>query len=609
MGDHANTPENRIWIPDEEYARWLREMYPRLLQQELTSSGSPKDVRFLMIDAAAKKSIAASGSLERELQGQTWPEWRLYRKGLEERSGHVAGDKPDKRIQDVRAEQSTWMKDLAGAALEDAKACGSRPVYIGFAGPDCRLEPEMLQALAAYLTRCGENLPEVLYTDSDLIMTEGDREYYASPSFRPEFSPDLLRSLNYIGGLAFFSADLMRELLMDGSVFWDAAWELCLYDLLLHAAEKTERFSHLALPLYHRSPEAADAHPEVSDAGADCVRTHLSRLGITADVNVDPEHPVLHAAYPVDTGSGKVSIIVPNKDHVEDLKTCMDSIDRQSLWRDLEWIIVENNSTQPETFRYYEEISTRADVQVLHYQGDFNYSRLNNLGASKARGEYLLLLNNDTEMIRPDSIKEMLGLCRRRDVGIAGAKLLYPDRTVQHAGVVLGPGGIAAHAFAGAPADAEGYEMRIAAIQDLSLVTAACLMVPKTVYDAVGGFTEKLAVAFNDVDFCLKVRQTGKRVVYTPYSCFWHYESKSRGADDTPEKAARFEREVYTFWDDWRPVLDQGDPYYSRNLTLEVPPYRCRFVPAPEKLSWKARIRQKLAAVYHRAKQRLHAGR
>ena len=251
------------------------------------------------------------------------------------------------------------------------------------------------------------------------------------------------------------------------------------------------------------------------------------------------------------------------------LDVCVRSLMEKSSYRNLEFIIVENNSSQKETFAYYDKMQAEhSNFRVVTWKEGFNYSAINNYGASFAKGEYLLLLNNDTELIEEDSIKEMLGFCQREDVGIAGARLLYGDDTIQHAGVVIGFGGIAGHTFIGLHKAENSYFHRAMCAQDYSAVTAACLMTKKSVFDQVGGLSPELAVAFNDIDYCMKVRALGKMVVYAPYSCFYHYESKSRGLEDTPEKIARFNREVAIFIRKWPDIIQNGDPCYNPNLTL-----------------------------------------
>ena len=231
--------------------------------------------------------------------------------------------------------------------------------------------------------------------------------------------------------------------------------------------------------------------------------------------------------------------------------------------------MIENNSTKPETFAYYEAIQKEfPNVKVVTWEREFNYSAINNFGVEAASGEYLLFLNNDTEIIAPDFIEEMLGFCQREDVGIVGTRLLYQDDTIQHAGVVVGFGGIAGHTFIGLHKAESSYFHRAMCAQDYSAVTAACLMTKKSLFLQVGGFSEELAVAFNDIDFCMKIRSLGKLVVYAPYAVLYHYESKSRGLEDTPEKVARFNREIAIFAKKWPEILEQGDPYYNPNLTL-----------------------------------------
>ena len=271
-----------------------------------------------------------------------------------------------------------------------------------------------------------------------------------------------------------------------------------------------------------------------------------------------------------------LSIIIPNKDHVDDLKKCIESVENRSVYRNFEFVIVENNSIEEETFAYYKELEKRDNVTVLYYKGEFNYSRINNFGVAQAKGEYILLLNNDTEMIEPESIKEMLDVCMRPDVGIVGAKLLYEDNTIQHAGVIIGFGGIAGHAFIGQDKEDNGYFSRILCVQDLSAVTAACLMVRKSVYDEVKGLDEDYRVAFNDIDFCLKVRREGYLVVYEPNVELYHYESKSRGYEDTPEKQKRFLSEINYMKAHWSEILTKGDPYYNENFSLNTCNYTLR---------------------------------
>ena len=292
-------------------------------------------------------------------------------------------------------------------------------------------------------------------------------------------------------------------------------------------------------------------------------------MGIPAAVEMT-ERPGWYRSHVEIQGEPLISIIIPNKDHIDDLELCISSVEERSTWKNYEILVVENNSENKETFAYYEALKGRYDnVRILTWKKEFNYSSINNFAVKEARGEYLLFLNNDVEIITPSWIEEMLQNCQQDGVGITGAKLYYPDDTIQHAGVVVGLGGIAGHIMCKAPRETVGYMGRMVCVQEISAVTAACMLVKASVFREVGGFDEELKVAFNDIDFCMKVRSVGQKVVFTPYAELYHYESKSRGLEDTPEKQQRFSREVKCFRRKWERELLKGDPYYSPNLSLK----------------------------------------
>ena len=371
-------------------------------------------------------------------------------------------------------------------------------------------------------------------------------------------------------------------------------------ELLRQGRFTSSNIIHIPMVLYHwRAHQASTAqHPEAKlyafEAGARAVYDHCKRIGLPIEkveqgITYGFYHPIYKNQQPL------ISVVIPNKDHTADLDQAITSL-AAGKYKNLEFIIVENNSDQPETWKYYEELKNRfpeelpadfcdpaqasADhstaasvlpqpvVKVVKWDGPFNYSAINNYGVRFTHGQYLLFLNNDIEEIDPDSIDEMIGYVQREDVGICGARLLYPDEDIQHAGVIMGMGGIAGAAFVRTHDSDLSYMHRAKCIQDYSCVTAACLLTKRSLFDAVGGFTEKLAVAFNDVDYCMKVRALGKLVVYNPYAKFYHYESKSRGMEDTPEKLARFHSEILTFGTTWKDILRDGDPYYSPALTF-----------------------------------------
>ena len=409
---------------------------------------------------------------------------------------------------------------------------------------------------------------DVIYSDEDKIDMDGKK--YFEPHFKSDFNIDLLCSMNYICHLFVVKKDIIDKVGMLRSEF-DGAQD---HDFILRCCEIAQNIKHIPKILYHWRCHinSTAANPESKlyafEAGRRAVEEHYKRIGVPATVEHAEFYGMFKTTYHWEERP-LVSIIIPNKDHSVDLKTIMDSIDEKSTYHNYEFVIVENNSTEEETFAYYKEIEKRDNVQVLYYDDIFNYSKINNFGAKKAKGDYFLLLNNDTELISPDGIETMLHICMREDVGIVGAKLCYSDDTIQHAGVILGFGGMAGHAFIESSRYDTGYMGRIACTQDLSAVTAACLMVKREIYEQVGGLTEEFQVAFNDIDFCMKVRSLGKLVVYTPHAELYHYESKSRGAEDTPEKVERFNSEVVRFIERWNKELLAGDPYYNPNLTLD----------------------------------------
>lgn len=409
---------------------------------------------------------------------------------------------------------------------------------------------------------------DVLYSDEDKIDMAGKK--YFEPNFKPDFNIDLLCSMNYICHLFVVKKEIIDSVGMLRSEY-DGAQD---HDFILRCTEVAEHIHHIPKVLYHWRChiESTAANPESKlyafEAGRKAVEEHYKRVGIPAKVEHSNFYGMFRTKY-CWKEKPLISIIIPNKDHIEDLKKCMDSIDEKSTYRNYEFVIVENNSTEEETFVYYKQIEKRENVQVIYYEGGFNFSKINNFGVQYAKGEYLLLLNNDTEIIAPECLEELLGYCMRDDVGIVGAKLCYPDDTIQHAGVVIGFGGMAGHAFIESSRYDIGYMGRIMCAQDYSAVTAACMMTKKSVFERVDGLTEKLVVAFNDIDYCLKVRGMNKLVVYNPYAELYHYESKSRGLEDTPERIERFNGEVALFTERWENILIEGDPYYNPNLTLD----------------------------------------
>ncbi|MBO6214553.1 MAG: glycosyltransferase family 2 protein, partial [Lachnospiraceae bacterium] len=437
--------------------------------------------------------------------------------------------------------------------------------YIVFVDHDDLIEPETLYECAKRIIT--DPSVDVIYTDQDMIDESGEHRY--EPVMKPDFSIDLLRTRNYISHLFVAKRSLVDEVgLLDKA--YDGSQD---YDFTLRCVEKARNVCHIPKVLYHWRQTGAStaddpgAKTYAYEAGKKAIEAHYERLGIKASVEMTDIYGVYRTTYHYDD-KPLVSIIIPNKDHRDDLSRCINSVTEKEEYENYEIIIVENNSEQPDIFDYYESIETDDRINVVKYRGEFNFSAINNLGAQSARGEYLLFMNNDIEEIDGRLITEMLNHARRPDVGVVGARLYYENETIQHAGLIVGYGGLAGHAFLGFDRTRYGSLDRIVCTQDYSAVTAACLMTRADIFRNVGGFSEELAVAYNDVDYCLKVRRTGKLVVYTPYAVAYHYESSSRGYEDTPEKRARYDNEARIFKGRWRHILDAGDPYYNPNLSL-----------------------------------------
>ena len=437
--------------------------------------------------------------------------------------------------------------------------------YIMLCDHDDTLEPD---ALYEIVKAVNDTDADVIYTDEDKVSMDG--RHYFDPNFKPDFNLFRLRENNYICHIFVVKKSLTDEIGLLRSEF-DGAQD---FDFILRCCEKAKKITHIPKILYHwrchMDSTAADPSSKAYayEAGRKAVREHYQRMGIDAKVEMT-ERPGWYRSHLKIQGNPVISVIIPNKDHVEDLELCLFSMTRKSTYRNYEILIVENNSEKEETFEYYRKLSDRyPKTRVLTWDKEFNYSAINNFAAKEAKGEYLLFLNNDVEILTPDWIEEMLQNCQQENVAAVGAKLYYPDDTIQHAGVVLGLGGIAGHIMCRASREDPGYFGRMISVQEISAVTAACMMVKKADFDEAGGFDETFRVAFNDIDLCMKFRAAGKKIVFTPYAELYHYESKSRGLEDTPEKQFRFDKEVKRFQEKWAQQLEMGDPYYSPNLSV-----------------------------------------
>ena len=552
------------------YQKWIRHHLPdrnELEKQKKTSFGYRPKISFVVpLYKTPEKYLRR---LTESFQEQTYSNWELcFSDGSGAQSPLTELLKEltakDNRIKYVSHEEPLQISENTNSAIEIATGD-----FIAFADHDDELTPNALFECVKAINEKPQTL--VIYTDEDKMSMDGHK--FFQPHFKPDYNPDLLCTVNYICHLFVVSRKVIEKVGGLRSEF-DGAQD---YDFVLRCVEavKDEEICHIPKILYHwRCHEDSTAeNPESKlyafEAGRRAVQAHYERTGIHAEV-FEGEYLGLYRTKFIRDHDPLISIIIPNKDHIDDLKRCMESIEQKSTYKNYEYIIVENNSTDPATFEYYKKLEAEnPKVRMVYWDGVFNYSAINNYGASFAKGEYLLLLNNDTEIINPDCLEELMGYCMRKDVGAVGARLYYEDDTIQHAGVVIGFGGIAGHCFVQQKRGTTGYCHRIICAQDYSAVTAACMMVKRSAFDAVGGLSEELAVAFNDIDFCMKLRKAGYLIVYNPYAELYHYESKSRGLEDTPEKVARFNKEVATFEKKWPDILKKGDPYYNPNLTLK----------------------------------------
>ena len=468
-------------------------------------------------------------------------------------------------------------KKIANAGIAsntNAAAQLAQGEYLALADHDDILAPHAMYEMgkAVLLLREQGSPDGFIYSDEALFAKNIRRPIAAH--FKPDYSPDYLLCCNYICHLAVFRRDLFEQIGGERAEC-DGSQD---HDLFLRLIEKVGGAAHIPQVLYYWRVHAGstsggtEAKPYVAAAAKKAVADHLSRTGRTGTV----EDGLFPSTYRVKwdiAGDPKVSILIPNKDHIDDLEKCLYSIWKKTEWDNFEVIVIENNSVEKATFDYYKKAEQRYDgLKVVKYpQKGFNFSAINNFGRKYATGQYLLLLNNDVEVLNGDWLTELVRQCAHKGgAAMCGAMLYYPDDTLQHAGVITGLGGYAGHSHKYKKRGGSGYMFRAASVQDFSAVTGACLLVDAAAWDEVGGLDEEFAVAFNDVDFCLRVRDAGHRIVWTPYAELYHYESKSRGGDEKdPAKAARFAGEQQRLYSIHGKANILDDPYYNPNLTRD----------------------------------------
>ncbi len=500
------------------------------------------------------------------VQGQFYPHWQLCIADDKSTSAdtlkYLRSIEHESKIEVVNRNENGHISAASNSALE--KATGD---FVCFLDHDDELAPQALFKLA----RAINMNPNVLffYSDEDKINAKGKR---SEPHFKSSWNPELLRSYNYINHLAVYEREQLTGLggLREG---YEGAQD---YDLILRYTEtiREDQIVHIPEILYHWRKIATSTalekavKPYVGDAGKRALVEHLSRSGVDAEVRAVSELTNTFHVHYTPKQQPFVSIIIPTRDHCELLRRCISSIRAKTSYAQYEIVVVDNRSSEQDTLAYFQEVTEVDNIRVLPYDKEFNFSALNNYAVAETRGEVVCLLNNDTEILTDDWLEMMLAHLEQPLAGAVGVQLLYPDNTLQHAGVILGIGGGAGHSHKYKNADTWGYMARANVTQNLSAVTGACLMVSKNNYFKVGGLDEeKFSIAFNDVDFCLKLRETGLKIVYTPHVKLYHFESKSRGLDTAADKVGRFEREKSNLITKWGSVL-QRDPYYNPNLSM-----------------------------------------
>lgn len=516
-------------------------------------------------------------AIESVLQ-QVYHEWELCIADDASTQPHVRAVLEEYRQRDPRIKvayrpQNGHISRASNAALELVEA-----EWTALLDHDDVLRPHALLEVAKEI----EAHPDagLIYSDEDKLSAEG-RRY--DGFFKPDFSMEMFRSHNYLNHLTVHRTSLVRAV---GG--WRAGYEGSQdYDLNLRIVERLEpaRIRHIPKILYHwraveGSTAASGSHKNYAyDAGLRALQDHVARTGLAASAEQAGPLPFYRLRHALGEPKPKVSLIIPTRDRVDLLKNCVDSILRKTTYQNYEIIVMDNDSAEPDTLAYLAQLARNPRIRVVRWPGKFNYSSINNVGAAMAQGEILGLVNNDIEVISPGWLDEMVSWAVQPEIGCVGAKLYYGDGTIQHGGVVVGLGGVACHSHKAFPGNSPGYFGLLHSLRNVSAVTGACLLLRKSLYEEIGGLDEaNLAVAFNDVDLCLRVRDAGYRNVWTPYAELYHLESVSRGQDDNPEKAARFRREIDYMKDRWAQAL-RLDPFYSPNLTEESEDYGLAFPP------------------------------
>lgn len=569
------TPQEKFNLEENEnYQKWIEKYEPKYdeleKQRETTFEYMPKISIVVPMYNTPEKYFK---ELLESITEQTYENWELCLADGSPEKAEYLEDLIQPLGEKIKYKLLSENKGISGNSNEALKlATGD---FIALLDHD-----DIIPKFALYeiVKTINEN-PDVdfIYTDEDKILEENEKRI--SPHFKQDYAIDTLRSYNYICHFSIFKKELMDKLGGFNSEF-DGSQD---YDLILRATEQAKHIVHIPKILYNwrisstSVASGAAAKPYAYEAAKRAILASIERHGIQGAKVEDSRIIGLYkVTYPV-KGEPKISIIIPNKDHKKDLKRCIKSI-LKSTYKNYEIIIVENNSKEKNIFKYYKKLEKNSNIKIEKCEMSiFNYSKLNNYGASKANGEYFVFLNNDTKIITNNWLETIISNCQREEIGAIGAKLIYKNKRIQHAGVVLNLTGTAGHVNWNEKENNPGYFGRIMIQQNVSAVTGALLGVSKKTFDQVNGFDETFPIAYNDVDFCLKIQDIGKLITYNPYIEAYHYESQSRGYEDTEEKQKRLKKEESKLKKKWKKYFDVTDKYYSPNLRTDVPNMRIKF--------------------------------
>lgn len=564
--EYSNSNLYHLWIeknePKEdelEIQRNIRFVYEPKISIIVPTYNTPKQVLISMLES---------------ILNQTYSNWELCIADGKSKKPHIKEKleyyaKKDKRI---KIKFLIENKGIAGNSNEALSlATGD---FIALLDHDDELAPFALYEVIKLLNK-HPNV-DFIYSDRDKITSDGKR---VEPFFKPDWAPDYFLSCNHLCHLTVIQKSIMDKI-GGFRIGYDGSQD---YDLFLRVTECTQKIAHIPKILYHwRMTEQSaainlEAKPYAYEAAKRALSDAMRRRGFNAHVINGPTRGTYRIKY-ISNESKKVSIIISTKDNTNILKKCIESIIGKTSYTNYEILIVDNLSKEAKTFKYYQKIKGNGKVRIITYDKPFNFSAINNYASFQCNGNFLLFLNNDTEVISPEWLEAMMEFAQRKDVGAVGAKLFYPNNTIQHAGIILGITGIAGHPHRHLPRHSPGYGegMKLVTVQNFSAVTGACMMMRREVFDEVGGFDERYSHAFNDIDLCIRIREKGYLIVFTPYAELYHHESLSRGYENTPEKQMRFKKEIELFKEKWGHILAKGDPYYNSNLTLDKEDFSIR---------------------------------